>query len=443
MNQYVKNTINMAWPAVLESVSISIAGFIDTLMVSSIGSDAVAAVGLTTQPKFLGLAFFIATNVAVSALVARRKGQGKKREANQILFSALILTIVAGILISIICVGFADGIMRFSGSEEATHDYAVGYFKIIMGGMMFNIITMLINAAQRGAGNTRIAMRTNLVSNGINIVFNYLLINGNLGFPKLGIKGAAIATVIGTIVACIMSIGSLYKSEFLGFKELICCEFRKVKDSLIGIFKISYSVFIEQILLRIGFMAVAIMAAKQGSDGLAAHQVAMNIMSLAFSFGDGMQSATVTLIGQSLGRNEPENAKLYRKISLRIGNIMSVIFAVVYLLLGGAIYGLFFEEQHIIDIGIDIMRLMIFIVLFQIIQVINMGCLRGAGDVLFTTFTSTISVTIIRPLASYIMCYGLGLGIMGIWIGVLMDQVCRFTLTTFRFRNDKWTKIKI
>lgn len=443
MNKYVKSTISMAWPAVLESISIAIAGFVDTLMVSTISSDAVAAVGLTTQPKFLGLAFFIATNVAVSALVARRKGQSNKREANQILFSAGIMTIAAGMLVSAICLCFAEPIIRFSGSEETTHTYAVLYFKIIMGGMMFNIVSMLINAAQRGAGNTKIAMRTNLVSNGINIIFNYLLIGGNLGFPQLGIKGAAIATVTGTVVACIMSIRSLFKSEFLSITELVLCKMKDVATSIINIIKISYSVFLEQILMRAGFMSVAIMAAKQGSDGLAAHQVAMNVMSLAFSFGDGMQSATVALIGQSLGKNEPELAKKYRKISLRIGSFTSVIFAIVYLFFGGAIYGMFFDEQHIIDIGINIMHLMIFIVLFQIIQVINMGCLRGAGDVLFTTFTSTLSVTVIRPVASYIMCYIAGLGVMGIWIGVLMDQICRFTLTTIRFRNDKWTKIRI
>lgn len=134
MNKYVKSTISMAWPAVLESISIAIAGFVDTLMVSTISSDAVAAVGLTTQPKFLGLAFFIATNVAVSALVARRKGQSNKREANQILFSAGIMTIAAGMLVSAICLCFAEPIIRFSGSEEATHTYAVLYFKIIMGG---------------------------------------------------------------------------------------------------------------------------------------------------------------------------------------------------------------------------------------------------------------------------------------------------------------------
>ena len=141
--------------------------------------------------------------------------------------------------------------------------------------------------------------------------------------------------------------------------------------------------------------------------------------------------------------NKPDKAKLYRKISHKIGAVISVIMAVVYLIFGRRFFGLFFDESYIVDMGVSIMHMMVLIVLFQISQVINMGCLRGAGDVLYTTITSTVSVTIIRPLVSYIMCYILGLGIIGIWIGILLDQISRFTLTTIRFRNDKWTKIKI
>lgn len=443
MNEYTKKTIKMAWPSVLESVSVSLAGMIDVLMVSTISSEAVAAVGLTTQPKFLGLAFFIATSVAVSALVARRKGENNPKEANQILFSALGLSILVGIVISAGCVFFASQIMQFSGSEPVTHKPAVQYFSIVMGCMLFNVISIIINAAQRGAGNTKIAMRTNLVSNGVNIIFNYLLINGNLGFPKLGIQGAAIATVLGTVVASIMSMISLVQSDFFCVRTVFKTNSIAIKKSLINIFKISYSVFAEQVLMRIGFMSVSIMAAHQGSGAMAAHQVAMNVMSLAFSFGDGMQAATVALIGQSLGENKPDKAKLYRKISHKIGAVISVIMAVVYLIFGRRFFGLFFDESYIVDMGVSIMHMMVLIVLFQISQVINMGCLRGAGDVLYTTITSTVSVTIIRPLVSYIMCYILGLGIIGIWIGILLDQISRFTLTTIRFRNDKWTKIKI
>lgn len=180
----------MAWPAVMESFFIALAGMVDSLMVSSIGAYAVAAVGLTTQPKFIGLCIFIAMNVSVSALVARRRGEKDRIGANQVLLMALIFTVVVGILISIAAVVFAEPIIRFCGANEDTQESAVLYFRIIMGGMIFNIISMAINASQRGAGNTKIAMRTNVTSNVVNMIGNYLLIQGHLGFPAMGIAGA-------------------------------------------------------------------------------------------------------------------------------------------------------------------------------------------------------------------------------------------------------------
>lgn len=434
----------MAWPTVMESFFISLAGMVDTWMVSAIGPEAVAAVGLTTQPKLLGIALFMANNIAVSALVARRKGEQRQENANQILQAAVIFAFVAGVIISLLCVVLADPIMHLSGSEETTHADAVMYFRIIMGGMIFNIISLVINAAQRGAGNTKIAMRTNVISNLINIVFNYLLIQGKLGFPALGIRGAALATVIGTIVACALSVHSIFsKNSFLNiwlWKMDKISEFPKMISSIFGI---SYSVFLEQVLLRIGFLTVSRMAAKQGTYAFAAHQVGMNVMSLSFSFGDGMQAATVSLIGQSLGRKEIEQARAYGRISQRIGNVISVVLALIYLIGGRTYYQVFFADEEIISIGVSIMRVMVFIVLFQIVQVIYMGCLRGAGDVLFTTFASTVSVTIVRPVMSYVFCYVCGFGIIGIWYGILCDQICRAIFTTARFKSGKWTKIII
>ena len=113
----IKKTLDMAWPAILESFFTAFAGLVDSLMVSSLGSHAVAAVGLTTQPKFLGLSLFIASNVAISALVARRKGQGKKEEANRIFATFLVFIVLAAILLSILLVAFADPIIRLCGID--------------------------------------------------------------------------------------------------------------------------------------------------------------------------------------------------------------------------------------------------------------------------------------------------------------------------------------
>ena len=214
-------------------------------------------------------------------------------------------------------------------------------------------------------------------------------------------------------------------------------------NSLLHLVKVGYSVFFEQLLMRIGFMLTAIMAARQGTNAMAAHQVGMNIMALSFSFGDGLQAAAVALIGRSLGAGDEELAKEYGSICRMFGGIISACLAVVYYVGAAPLMRLFFQEKMIVMIGVRIMHVIIFVVIFQISQVVYMGCLRGAGDTLYTAVASTISVTFIRTIGSILGGYVFGLGIVGIWLGVLADQISRFTFASIRFKKGKWTQIKI
>lgn len=442
--EQIKVAANMAWPSIVESFFVAFAGLVDSLMVSSLGSYAVAAVGLTTQPKFIGLALYFAINVAISALVARRRGENKQDEANRIMVTSVCFIIVSAIILSILFVILADPIIRMCGSTPETHESAVWYFQIVMGGMIFNCIQMGVNSAQRGAGNTKITMRTNVTSNTINIIFNYLLIGGHFGFPALGIRGAALATVLGTVVASIMSVLSISQKD--GFISLFFVFRNRILPAwttFVHIMRVGYSVFFEQILMRVGFMLTAVMAANQGTDAMAAHQVGMNIMGLSFSFGDGLQAAAVALIGRSLGAGDKELAKRYGSICRTFGMVISVCLAVIYFVGARPFYGLYFREAHIVDIGVHIMYVIILTVVFQISQVVYMGCLRGAGDTLYTAIASTISVTVIRTVVSYLGGYTLGFGIVGIWFGVLGDQVSRYIFASTRFRTGKWTEIRI
>ena len=440
----IKETVNIAWPAVIESFFTAFVGLVDSYMVSGLGSNAVAAVGLTTQPKFMGLSMFFAINVSLSALVARRKGEDRKDDANRILVSGLFFILLAAIIISTSLVFFASDIIRFCGSNSDTHDAATLYFKIIMGGMIFNCIQMGINSAQRGAGNTKITMRTNLTSNTVNIIFNYLLIGGKLGFPALGVKGAALATVLGTVVASIMSVMSLFEKDcFVSLPFIFKNRILPKLESFKSLIKVGYSVFFEQLLMRVGFMATAIMAANLGTAQMAAHQVGMNIMGLSFSFGDGLQATAVALIGRSLGQRDEELAKEYGRTCRMLGLIISFFLACFYFFGGHALMSAFFEEPEIVKIGVDITRIIIIVVIFQVSQVIYMGCLRGAGDTGYTALASIISVTVIRTAFSYLFGYALGFGINGVWMGILADQVSRFIFGSVRFKQGKWTKIKI
>ena len=442
--QLLKTTLAMAWPAVLESFFVALAAMIDIQMVSNLGSYAVAAVGLTTQPKFLGLSLFIATNVAVSALVARRRGENRREDANQVLVTALTLTVAACVVISLLCVLLANPIIDLCGSAPDTHAAAVTYFRIIMGGLLFSVVSLVINAALRGSGNTRIAMTTNVTSSVLNICGNYLLIEGHFGFPALGIAGAAIATVFGTVVACAMSLFSLrHPDTFVSLPYLIRSRIRPKLAALRSIFHRSGNILLENLLMRIGFVATAVIAAHLGTSAMAAHQVGMNVLTISFSFGDGMQVAAVALSGRSLGEGKPDVAKAYGRLCQKIGIIISVILSVLFLTLGRWFYGLYFVEPEIIQFGVQIMRFATVITLFQISAVIYMGCLRAAGDVKYTLCTSVISITLVRTLSTCALVYWFRLGLDGVWWGILADQTCRLILAWLRFRQGKWVNLKI
>lgn len=440
--QILKTTLSIAWPSVLESFFVCLAGMMDTIMVSSLGSYAIAAVGLTQQPKMLGLAIFMSMNVAVSAIVARRKGAGDRESANRVVRMCLLITLILTAIISVVFVMFAGPIVALVGSQPDTHQAAVEYLQIIMGCIGFSTVSLMLNAAQRGAGNTRIAMTTNLVSNVVNIIFNYLLIGGNFGFPALGVRGAAIATVIGTVCACVMSIASVLHKDgfvFLGAVKGWVAD----KLNITSLVNVWSSSLVEQVCLRIGFLLFSMIVARLGTTELAAHQIGMNMMSISFSFGDGLSVAAVTLIGQSLGRKRPDMAKIYGNVCQKVGLLCAVVVAAVYVFFGRQIFELYTEETAILDYGVIILNILSVMLFLQILQVVQFGCLRGAGDTRYTALVSLISVTFIRPGLSWLLCYPLGFGLIGAWLGTFGDQTVRFIMSFIRFHKGNWTKLKL
>ena len=443
-NKLLKEAITMAWPAVLESFFVSLAGIIDTFMVSSLGTFAVAAVGLTTQPKFIMLAPFFAANVAVSALVARRRGQDDRRNANEILLTALTYVLIACLIITLICYIYAPQIISLCGSNIDTHDPAVTYFRVITVGLFFNVVSLSINSAQRGSGNTRIAMTTNVTSSIVNVIFNYLLIQGNFGFPKLGIFGAAFATVLGTVAAFGMSLHSLFvDTSYVSLPYILKERIRPKLETFKSMYNLAINFFLENIAMRVGFLATAILAAKLGTDTFAVHQVGMNFLGLGFSFGDGMQVAAVALIGRSLGERKLKKAREYGRVCQRIGLFISLCLALILFIFGRWIFSFFFKEPSVLDLGVIVSRYIMVIVLFQISQVIFGGCLRAAGDVKYTLFASLVSVTFIRSIVTWLLVSVFVMGIHGVWIGVLADQVSRFLLLAIRFKQGHWVELQI
>lgn len=438
----VKKTISLAWPSVLESLLIALIGAIDMMMVGGIGKEAIAAVGITTQPKFIVLSFILALNISVTILVSHRLGEKKQQEANIYLRHALIMCVCISAILTFFAFHFAKEFLIFAGANEEYLHLAIPYFKIIIIGNFFYSISLTITAAQRGAGNTIISMKTNLAANVVNLILNALLIHGLFFFPKLGVVGAGIATMIGNIVALMIALTSVMKPG--GFLHLsFHDDYRIKKNYLFDILTIAKSSLIEQVFLRIGFFMYAKTVADLGTISFSANQICMNVMTISFAIGDGLQIANTSLVGQSLGAKRADMAMIYGKVSQRIGMCLAICTAFVISYFHHEILGLFTRDAHVIEVATIPMYMLAVTVCFQIPQVIVVGSLRGAGDVKYVAGMMLISVTLIRPGLAQLLCYGFNFGLIGAWIALFLDQVTRFTLSFVRYHKGKWTKIQV
>ena len=215
------------------------------------------------------------------------------------------------------------------------------------------------------------------------------------------------------------------------------------KETLSAIFKISIPSLVEQIFLRIGFFTYSKAVANLGTIDYATHLICMNVMTISFGLGDGLSVASSTLVGQSLGAKRSDMAIIYGKVLQRIGFVMSVILGIGIALFNTEIMYLFSKDPLVIEKGEIILLMLALVIQFQVNQVITMGCLRGAGDAKFVALISLITITLIRPIGTYVLAYGVGLGLVGAWLSIYLDQMTRLFTSKIRFNQAKWTKIEI
>lgn len=442
-----RKLLEVAWPATLESVLLGLVSFVDGLMVSTVGTAAIAAVGVTNQPRLLFFAVFFAMNIGITAIVSRRKGQGDRDGANECLAQAVAIALILGVVLCTVAIIVAEPLIAFAGADEDIFDDAVAYFRIIMAGMLFTSVGMAINAAQRGIGNTKISMITNIAANLTNCVFNYFLINGIWFFPALGVRGAAYATLLGNVVSFVMSLYSVTAAKgYLHIRLRHCFHLRRGMLALLA--RIGGSAGVEQVFMRIGFFAYSKMVAELSTADLSTHIICMNVINLSFTVGDGLGVAASALVGQNLGAKRPDLAEVYGKAAQRFGFLLSALLVLAFSFGGSFLVSLFttaYDEAvaYIMEKGVVIMYLIALTSPAQISQVIFSGCLRGAGDTVFVAVSSLVSIALVRPLLTYLFCYPLGFAVIGAWISLVVDQYLRLLFCGARFAGGKWTKIEV
>lgn len=448
LKKLYREAVRIAWPAALEGMLVSVISAVDMMMVGAIGPAAIAAVGLTAQPRMILLILVQALNIGTTALIARRRGAGNLKGVSACLDQAMYLSAFTGFVMTLAGLTLAEPLMRFAGANEETLGLSVGYFRIVSLGFIPVSLHLCVCAAFRGLGRTRVTMYTHLLANLVNVAFNYLLIGGRLGFPRLGVNGAAIATVTGSAAGSVLAIFFAANRE-RGFGYRL----RRPafdRDTLSSLAKVGVSTAMESGFLRIGFLLTNKIIASLGTLALAAYHIVSQVSALSFTLGDGISSAGVAMVGMSLGADDPVRARRSVYVARRLSVWLSLALMLVIFALRRGLAGMFTQDDAVIAAASAGFLVALTAIMPQNGRVVYAGCLRGAGDVQYVAVTSLIGVSILRPLLTWLFCFplsevfpGLQLSATGPWFAFLLDALLRNDLLARRVRGDAWTRVKL
>lgn len=437
-----REIIAVTWPAFIELLMSTLFGMVDMIMVGQLSPASIAAVGLTHQPFMLLLAVFAAVNVGTTTIVAWNIGSGNSNRASTVTKQGLSINLLLGILISIFGVLTANFVVTFMGAEADTIHDATIYFQIVAAGLVFQAVTMCITAALRGAGETHIPMYYNIGSNLLNVFGNYVLIFGKLGFPQMGVAGAALSTTFSRIIACLLAMYVIYSGKTkISIRR--SGSFRPDRKIIGQIFSIGIPSALEQFVIQGALIMFARTVSALGTTVFAAHQIGLNISGLTFSPSQAFGVAATTLIGQSLGANDEEKAEKFASIIYRMAILVACLMGGVFLLFSHQLARLYTDELIVTAMAGTVLKILALAQPGQSVQLCLSGALRGAGDTLYPLYACIFSMWIFRVGLSYVFVNIFGWGLNGAWIALLIDQYIRAGIIFFRFRSGKWKYVKL
>ena len=410
-----------------------------------LGVQALSAVGLCMNPKFILMTALMAINTGTTAVVARYRGMGNQEKANQTFKQSLIFNIFLSAIMMVIGVVFAReliGLIAGNGISETTVEYAVTYFRIQMYGFIPLMMTNTVTSTLRAIGDSKMPMVYNTIANIVNLFFNYGLIYGKLGMPEMDVAGASLATVIGQCVAFVIAMYMMLSKKryvYLDFKEKTGYN-KTIMNNVLGI---GLPSMLEQLCLRIGIIIYSRIVASLGDISYATHMVCMNIQSLTFMSGMAFQNSATTLMGQSLGRRRLDMADNYTRMTRNISFWISCIIGVVLALFGGQIVNIYNSTPEIVEMGGKLLAIVAITQPFQSSQFVTTGALRGAGDTKYPAVVIFICTLIVRSVLGYIFVIQLDMGLIGAWFAIVVDQLLKTAMIFARYNTGKWRFFKL
>jgi multidrug resistance protein, MATE family len=446
-NSY-KAVLSISLPLVLSMAATTVMEFTDRLFLANYSIDAIAAAMPAGITAFLLLTFFTGVTAYLNVFIAQYTGAGTLSKIGACLWQGIYFSLLAAFVL-IGCSFLAGPIFRWSGHPLPVQALERSYFSILCRGGGINVLDAGLACFFSGRGKTRPVMLVNAIGMAFNIPLDYALINGIWIFPELGIRGAGIATVCSWTLMAMIYVGLIFNPD---------------NDRRYGIF--SRRAFDAKLSMRImrkgvpaalqftsdvfAFTFFIFMVGRLGRIELAVSNIAFSVESLAFMPAVGFSMGLSTLVGQSLGRNDVDAARLFTKqtICLLLGYMLLLdllFFSAPRWILAIFIMGERGSAAYpqLLARGVVVLRIMALFISFDAMYFTFIGVLKGAGDTRFIMWSiGAVTLGVMVFPLTLIVVY-LGMGLIACWITLTIYVVSLFCVSFLRYRHGKWKFIRV
>jgi putative MATE family efflux protein len=413
----------------------------DIYFVSRLGADAVATVGLTESLMTLVYAIGIGFSMATTAIVARRIGEKNKKGAAIAASQSIIVGVFISLFLAVPGFFLAKDLLRVMGASEAIIGSGFSYTSIMISGNIVIMLLFIINAIFRSAGDAAISMRVLWFANICNIILDPCLIFGLGPFPELGIKGAAIATVIGRGLAVIYQFYILFSGK--GRINLSLKSFGIRTDIIKKLLKLSYGGIGQYIIATSSWIGLMRILAVFGSEVLAGYTIAIRIVIFSLLPSWGLANAAATLVGQNLGANKPERAEKSVWTTSFINMGFLAIFAMIFIAQPEFFIRLFIDDPLVIGYGIQALQVISFGYLFYAFGMVMPQAFNGAGDTTTPTIINLVSFWMIELPVAYLLANILGFEEKGVFYSIVIAESVMACMGIWLFKRGKWKLKKV
>nr|WP_191556225.1 MATE family efflux transporter [Metabacillus idriensis] len=426
----------LTWPIFIELFLHMLMGNADTLMLSQYSDESVAAVGVANQilNVLIVMFGFIATGTIV--LITQNVGAGNRKSALEISQVSIAANLILGIVIGLIVIVFSEAMLNMMNLPASLLPEADLYLRLVGGLCFIQALIMTIGAILKSYGFTKDTMYITIGMNILNVIGNYIFIFGPFGLPVLGVEGVAISTVTSRFIGLIAISYLLIKR--ISFETKLQDVFKLPAAHLKNLLKIGVPSAGEHLSYNGSQIVITVFITMLGAETLTTKVYAQNLMMFIFLFSLAISQGNQILIGQMAGAREYSKAYERCLKSLYWGIGMSAVIAIIFSIFTDSLFGIFTDNQEILQIGASLMLLTIILEPGRAFNLIIISALRAAGDVKFPVYMGILSMWGISVPLAYLLGIHFELGLAGIWMAFIADEWLRGVLMLIRWKSKVW-----